>query len=160
TATWSSLVSSTAPPSIRQFHSAAYDSVYRRMIVFGGDPNVTEPTWALSLGQPTRWSPERAVIQVAPATLDLGPITVGDTASVAFAASNIGFLPLQVLGFSDSSQQEMNVSPAAPLSLAWNESVPETLRLVATSPETGHRTLTISSDDPSVPLDQVDMNID
>jgi len=55
---WSQLIPSGAPPSPRWRHTAVYDPVHDRMIVFGGlnDSTVFDETWALSLAGTPTWS--------------------------------------------------------------------------------------------------------
>jgi hypothetical protein len=53
--TWTSVVVEGAPPSARTQHSAIYDPVGDRMLVFGG--NQRNDVWELSLGDTPTWSP-------------------------------------------------------------------------------------------------------
>jgi galactose oxidase-like protein len=58
TPTWSPLVASGAPPPARHRHTAIYDPVRDRMIVYGGtnDTTLFADVWALSLSDPPTWS--------------------------------------------------------------------------------------------------------
>jgi len=158
-AAWTLVFNSDDAPSPRAYHSAVYDSAYRRMVVFGGFPNVSEPTWVLSLGHPMRWSPARPVVEVSPAALELPTVTVGDTVSVPFLVSNLGLEPLLVTAvfLPDTG---MRLSSPAPFQLAWNEAVTETLWLAASSPGPVQDSLVIVSSDPRTPRRQVDLNTD
>lgn len=51
---WSTLTPTGAPPSVRDFHSAVYEPVRDRMIVFGG-PGLRD-VWALAFAGTTTWS--------------------------------------------------------------------------------------------------------
>ncbi len=54
---WSMLLTSGTTPSARAFHSAAYDSLLDRMIVFGGnDGSPRNDVWALSFAGSPTWS--------------------------------------------------------------------------------------------------------
>ena len=56
---WQPLLPDGVPPDPRAFHSALYDPVRRRMIVFGGetqDFGWAVDTWELSLSGPLRWT--------------------------------------------------------------------------------------------------------
>jgi hypothetical protein len=54
---WTSLVATGNPPSARSDHTAIYDPVRDRMIVFGGyDGSPRNDTWALTLGGSPAWS--------------------------------------------------------------------------------------------------------
>lgn len=148
---WSPFITATDSPGPRQNHSAVYDSAYRRMVVFGGYPNVSDATWALSLGQEMRWSPARSVLELSPTELRLPTVTVGDTVSVPFVVSNLGLLPLHVTEFRLPIEKGMSLSDPAPLdTLAWREASAETLFLAAGQPQTAD-SMTILSNDPSGP---------
>src|SRR5687768_7618113 len=55
---WTRLSPSGTPPSPRSFHSAVYDSLLDRMIVFGGnDGAACNDVWALSFAGNATWSP-------------------------------------------------------------------------------------------------------
>ena len=55
--TWSLLVPAGTPPSARSGHSAIYDPVRDRMLVFGGsDGSRRDDVWALSLADPPTWT--------------------------------------------------------------------------------------------------------
>jgi galactose oxidase-like protein/Big-like domain-containing protein len=56
--TWSEISPAGSPPSARVFHTAIYDPVRDRMVVFGGSGNggVANDVWALSLGASPGWS--------------------------------------------------------------------------------------------------------
>ncbi|TMQ68136.1 MAG: hypothetical protein E6K81_16750, partial [Candidatus Eisenbacteria bacterium] len=60
---WSQLAPAGTPPSARNHHTAIYDPVRDRMVVFGGYDGFgsRNDTWALSLGESPAWS------QLAPA---------------------------------------------------------------------------------------------
>jgi hypothetical protein len=155
--TWSPFISATDSPSPRGYHSAVYDSVYRRMVVFGGFPP-GEPTWALAPGQAMRWSPLRPVIQVSATELQLPTVTVGDTVSVPFLISNLGLEPLQVTSF--RLPTALSLRPPDPFNLAWNEAAPETLFLAAVGPQPAQDSVVIMSNDPLVPRRRVNLSID
>ncbi len=54
--TWTKLAIGGAPPA-RAFHSAIYDSIGARMVIFGGLSNVVRnDTWGLSLGSNPAWT--------------------------------------------------------------------------------------------------------
>jgi hypothetical protein len=55
TPAWSALAPSGTPPSARSCHSAIYDPVRDRMVVFGGGAYCND-VWALSLGGTPAWS--------------------------------------------------------------------------------------------------------
>jgi hypothetical protein len=56
--TWTQLTPLGTPPSPREHHSAVYDPVGARMIVFGGyDGALLNDVWALSLTDPPTWTP-------------------------------------------------------------------------------------------------------
>jgi hypothetical protein len=156
---WSALVAAGDAPSPRGYHSAVYDSAYRRMVLFGGYPNVTEPTWALSLGQSLQWSPDRPVIMVSPAGLQLPAVTVGDTVSAPFTISNTGLQPLQVTD-TRLPAPEMGLALPAPFQIAWSEAVAETLFLAAKTPGRLEDSLVIVSGDPLVPRKRVNIGVD
>src|SRR5262249_32908629 len=57
---WTPLAPAGAPPAARSGHSAVYDPVRRRMIVFGGQGDgggVLNDVWALALDGSPAWSP-------------------------------------------------------------------------------------------------------
>jgi hypothetical protein len=56
--TWSPLVASRTPPAPRHRHTAVYDPVRDRMIVFGGtnDSTLFADVWALSFSDPPEWT--------------------------------------------------------------------------------------------------------
>lgn len=57
TPTWARLTPAGTPPSPRFGHSAIYDPVRDRMVVFGGyDGQTLNDTWELSLGENPAWS--------------------------------------------------------------------------------------------------------
>ena len=58
TPAWTQLAPLGAPPSVRRWHSAIYDPVRDRMVVFGGfTGNIyTNDVWALSLGESPEWT--------------------------------------------------------------------------------------------------------
>ncbi len=58
TPTWTRLIPAGTPPAARQLHSAVYDPVGDRMIVFGGRNGSTRygDVWGLSLGDPPTWA--------------------------------------------------------------------------------------------------------
>jgi hypothetical protein len=134
-------------PSGRYYHSAIYDTAYRRMVVFGGSPDVSEPTWAFS--EDMQWSPFRPVVQVSETELSFPTVTIGDTASVPFMVSNLGLKPLQVSAVQLPAATWL--SPPVLPELAWRESVPETLFLAAAPAQPTQFSLTIVSNDPIVP---------
>ena len=154
------LVSPTGEtPSPRENHSAVYDSASQRMVVFGGEPNVSEPTWALSLGDPMRWSPSRPVIEVSPAELQLQTVTIGDTISVPFLISSAGMEPLRVTAI-HLPIPEMGLSPPAPFELGWQEAAAETLVLAARVPGALQDSVVIESNDPLTPRRQVLLGVE
>jgi hypothetical protein len=59
---WTKLTPAGTPPSLRDLHSAVYDSVNQRMFVFGGesvymsDPLLSD-LWVLTLSGPLEWHP-------------------------------------------------------------------------------------------------------
>jgi hypothetical protein len=54
--TWSELTTARTPPPARRFHTAIYDPVRDRMVIFGGDDgSVRNDTWALSLAGSPSW---------------------------------------------------------------------------------------------------------
>ena len=56
TPAWKDLAPSGAPPSPRYSHSAVYDPVRDRMVVFGGvEDGFLDDVWALSLAEPPEW---------------------------------------------------------------------------------------------------------
>ncbi len=59
TQAWAQLTPSGTPPSGRGGHSAIYDPVRDRMLVFGGSPDsgILNDVWALSLGDVPAWTP-------------------------------------------------------------------------------------------------------
>jgi hypothetical protein len=162
---WSRFFPTSPSPSVRQFHTAIYDSVFRRMLVFGGSAGaggqagVADPTWALSLGSEMHWSPERPVINVAPSSIDLPIVTVGDTVSVAFSISNVGLQPLQIQAL-QLPVTDLRISAPAPPSMFWNTAVAETLWLAARVPGVLNDSLVIVSNDPLVPRRQVSLHLD
>jgi hypothetical protein len=54
---WTSLQADGTPPMNRDLHTAIYDPVRSRMVIFGGRgyPSLFGDTWMLSLGAPRRW---------------------------------------------------------------------------------------------------------
>lgn len=58
TPTWTQLTPSGTPPAARQMHTAIYDPVGDRMVVYGGRNGSTyyEDVWALSLGETPAWT--------------------------------------------------------------------------------------------------------
>jgi hypothetical protein len=57
TPTWTALSPSGTKPTARRGHSAIYDPLRDRMVVFGGNsPSASADTWALSLTGSTAWS--------------------------------------------------------------------------------------------------------
>jgi hypothetical protein len=56
--TWTSLTPAGTPPSVRSGHSAIYDPVRDRMVVYGGWGNAAhrDDVWALSLGDSLAWT--------------------------------------------------------------------------------------------------------
>jgi hypothetical protein len=56
---WTKLIPNGTPPSARNLHTAIYDPVGDRMIVFGGigDAGRLNDVWALSLGASPTWTP-------------------------------------------------------------------------------------------------------
>ena len=66
TPTWTQLVPSGILPSGRWAHTAIYDPVESRMVVFGGFPNFANDVWALSLAGSPQWE-ELAPFSTAPA---------------------------------------------------------------------------------------------
>jgi len=60
---WTALAPGGAPPPVRSTHSAIYDPVRDRMVVFGGGAGSYpffinyDDVWALSLGDPSAWTP-------------------------------------------------------------------------------------------------------
>lgn len=58
TPAWSQLAPSGTPPSARLYHSAVYDAVNQRMVVFGGGSAMMSlnDVWALSLAGAPAWS--------------------------------------------------------------------------------------------------------
>ncbi|TPW10420.1 MAG: hypothetical protein FD129_1915, partial [bacterium] len=68
TPAWTAITPTGTPPSPRGSHSAIYDPVRDRMVVFGGTDN---QVWALSLSGPPAWS------QITPAGT---PLLIGHTA--------------------------------------------------------------------------------
>lgn len=156
---WSHLILTPPSPSARDLHSAIYDPDYRRMIVFGGAPDVTEPTWALSLGSPMRWSPERPMVEVAPSELTLPVVTIGDTVSVDFVISNGGLQPLAVQSI-ELPSPDVHVTLPGPLQLPWKADTSETVWLAATSPGVLNDSLVIVSNDPFTPRRRVNLRIE
>jgi hypothetical protein len=146
-------------PSPRAYHSAVYDSAYRRMVVFGGYPNVSDPTWVLSLADPMRWSPSRPVIEVTPAELQLQTVLIGDTISVPFLVSDDGLEPLRVTAI-DLPIPGMGLNPPAPFELGWSEAAAETLTLVASTPGSIRDSVVIESNDPITPRRQMLLSVD
>lgn len=65
--TWTPLAPSGTSPSVRYFHSAVFDSVRNRMLVFGGTPALLNDVWALTLSSTPTWT------RVLPAGLPPGP---------------------------------------------------------------------------------------
>ena len=54
--TWQPLIPTGAPPGVRRGHSAIYDPVRDRMVIFGGsDQDYQNDVWTLSLGQNPTW---------------------------------------------------------------------------------------------------------
>jgi hypothetical protein len=53
---WSQLAPTGAPPSARAYHSAIYDPLRDRMVVFGGWPTLLNDVWALKLSGAPAWS--------------------------------------------------------------------------------------------------------
>jgi hypothetical protein len=69
---WTQLVPTGTPPSARAFHSAIYDPIRDRMIVFGGYNSQSgdqSDVWALSLSNPPAWT-QLAPAGTAPAARD------------------------------------------------------------------------------------------
>src|SRR5262249_35834196 len=57
TPSWSAILASGTPPGPRSGHSAIYDPIRDRMVVFGGcSGDSTDGVWALSLGDPPTWA--------------------------------------------------------------------------------------------------------
>jgi hypothetical protein len=57
TQAWTDLTPSGTSPTSRRFHTAIYDPVRDRVVVFGGDaPGVLNDVWALSLGGTPAWT--------------------------------------------------------------------------------------------------------
>jgi hypothetical protein len=57
TPAWTELAPEGASPSARREHSAVYDPVRHRMVVFGGfDGTLLDDVWTLSLSNPLAWS--------------------------------------------------------------------------------------------------------
>jgi hypothetical protein len=53
---WTKLAPAGTLPAVRAEHTAIYDPVRDRMVVFGGDSNHGKEVWALSLAGGTAWS--------------------------------------------------------------------------------------------------------
>jgi hypothetical protein len=155
---WSLVSTSGDAPTRRGSHSAVYDPLYQRMAVFGGTPDVSEPTWALRLAPPVRWSPFRPVNQSA-AEVRLQTVTVGDTMPGSFTIWNAGMLPLQVSSLQLPPAQEIGVGPPAPFELAWGDSMVETLSFVASVPGHLQDSVVIVSNDPFTPRSRVNLDV-
>jgi len=146
-------------PSQRVYHSAVYDSASRRMVVFGGYPNVNDPTWALSLVDPMRWSPSRPVIEVSPAVLQTQTVLIGDTISVPFLVANGGMGSLRVTAI-HLPFPGMELSLPAPFELGWREAAAETLVLAANVPGAFQDSVVIESNDPITPRRQLLLSVE
>jgi len=155
---WSLLTTTADSPSPRSYHSAVYDSAYRRMAVFGGSPNVSEPTWGLSLGPTMRWSPARPVIEVVPSELRPEAVTLGDTVAVALVVSNPGLQPLDVIEL--RAPVPGSISSPAPFQLLWSQAVAETLLLAPDSAGAVQDSVVIVSNDPRAPRAPVPLRLE
>jgi hypothetical protein len=148
-------------PTAREYQSAVYDSASRRMVIFGGFPNVTRPTWALPFSPNMRWSPFEPMIDVLPAVLQLPTVTIGDTVSASFSLSDGGMTRLQVSGFKlPTANPGMWLKPSALPSLAWSEAAAETLVLAASVPGSMTDSLVIVSNDPLEPRKRLNVQLD
>jgi hypothetical protein len=164
TPSWSLIVPTGEVPTPRGYHSAVHDLAHHRIVVFGGFPNVTEPTWALPLDAPVQWSPFRPVNEVSSTDLHFPIVTVGDTIPSSFSITNVGMVSLQVssmqLSSSQTPAQQIDVDPPAPRTLVWRDSVSETLSLAASVPGVARDTLLIATNDPVAPTKRVILDID
>lgn len=87
--TWTQLSPTGGPPSARAYHSAAYDPVSNRMMVFAGDPNVgscfgaVNDSWVLTNADGTGGTPHWTQLSPSggPPPLRQGPTAVYDSAT-------------------------------------------------------------------------------
>ncbi|MEQ1831520.1 MAG: kelch repeat-containing protein, partial [Candidatus Eisenbacteria bacterium] len=147
---WERLHPEGETPPAREQHSACYDPVRDRMIVFGGVPESTAPTWALDLQGATSWAPFRPVLRSTTAAIRLPTICLGDTAQVAFQLRNQGMSPLALQGYTVSSTT-LRLGSSSPVSLGWREHVDQTLVLVGDSLTNSADSIVVHSDDPERP---------
>ncbi|OGQ78446.1 MAG: hypothetical protein A3F90_04875 [Deltaproteobacteria bacterium RIFCSPLOWO2_12_FULL_60_19] len=88
TPTWTQLFPTGGPPSARGYHSAVYDVVNNRMIVFAGDPNIgscfgaVNDVWVLTNADGTGGTPNWSQLSPTggPPNLRQGPTAVYDAA--------------------------------------------------------------------------------
>jgi hypothetical protein len=103
--TWTQLSPTGGPPSARAFHSAVYDAVNNRMMVFAGDPNVgscfgaVNDVWVLTNADGTGGTPNWTQLSPTggPPQLRQGPTAVYDSATnrmVVFGGNNNACVPL------------------------------------------------------------------
>jgi hypothetical protein len=153
---WTQRNGAPLSPPAHQNHTAIRDTLFDRMMVFGG-ANVTEPSWALTFDPVMRWSPDRPVAN-SPQTLTLPRATVGDVVSRTFFVGNEG---LRLLHLSElRAPPSMQVSRSGPFDLSWQESAPETLTFAADSAGAFADSLVLVSNDPNTPRRQVALSFE
>lgn len=87
--TWTQLSPTGSPPSARGYHSAVYDAVNNRMVVFAGDPNIgycfgaVNDVWVLTNADGTGGTPNWTQLSPTggPPELRQGPTAVYDSAT-------------------------------------------------------------------------------
>jgi hypothetical protein len=114
---WTQLAPTGTPPNARYYHSAIYDPLRDRMVVFSGYSNhaFTNDTWSMSLAEPPTWT----------------QLTPTGTRPAARDAHSAIYDPVRdhmlVFGGSMGSPNYLNDVPV----LAWDWSVPVQLSLLS-----------------------------
>ena len=92
---WSALSAVGVQPLPRELHSAIYDPMRARMVVFGGEgwSGVLNDTWLLSLGDTPQWTRTDSVAAAPPARFGQGTVydPVGDRMIIFGGASGAGY---------------------------------------------------------------------
>jgi uncharacterized protein (TIGR03437 family) len=88
-------------------------------------------------------------ISVSPTSLNLGSLTVGQSANVSLNISNIGTAALNVTAIASSSAAVTIVSPSVPFTLQPGATTPVTVKFAPTAAGAVNGMLTINSSDPA-----------
>jgi len=119
---WTELPLSESLPSVRSGHTATYDPVRDRMVVFGG---LSPDTWALTWGTPP-------VCDVLPTAIDFGAVNVGESKDSTFVVKNTGGGTVSGLVSEDSEHYSV-ISGEGLFELKAGESLVVTVRFAPTS---------------------------